>query len=122
MYSDTALKLDLEAMLHRRFNSPAEYKATPEHWARIAGALGLFCCCFAGYVHGEISATLLLPFAQWLVFSPTVHEASHSTLSTDPRVNHAAAFCGLPFIYNPYIWCELTWHACRQAGRQAGVT
>ena len=26
------------------------------------------------------------------------------TLSTKPAVNHAAAFCGLPFIYNPYIW------------------
>ena len=33
-----------------------------------------------------------------------VHESSHSTLSTTPWVNKAAAFCGQPFIYNPYIW------------------
>ena len=53
---------------------------------------------------GSLPATLALPFAQWLLFSPTVHESSHSTLSTVPWVNKAAAFCGLPFIYNPYLW------------------
>ena len=101
---ESALKTDLEAMLQRHFRSPDEYKATPEHWARIAGALALWAICFAGWVQGETAATLALPFAQWLVFSPTVHESSHSTLSTKPWVNKAAAFCGLPFIYNPYIW------------------
>lgn len=101
---DSALKRDLEEMLRRHFRRPADYKATPEHWLRIAGALALWALCFAGWVHGEMGATLLLPYAQWLVFSPTVHEASHSTLSTVPMVNKAAAFAGLPFIYNPYIW------------------
>jgi len=101
---DSALKRDLEAMLRRRFSSPAEYKATPEHWARVVGALALFLVCFSGWTQANIPATLVLPFAQWLLFSPTVHEASHSTLSTRPEVNKAAALCGLPFIYNPYIW------------------
>ena len=101
---DSDLRRDLEAMLHRHFDSPAQYKATPEHWLRILGALGLFGWCYVGWVQGETAPTLALPFAQWLLFSPTVHEASHSTLSTRPWVNHAAAFCGLPFIYNPYIW------------------
>ena len=33
-----------------------------------------------------------------------MHESSHSTLSTAPWVNKAAAFCGQPFVYNPYLW------------------
>ena len=101
---ESALKRDLEELLHRHFASPAEYKATPEHWARIGGAFALWACCLAGWTAGSLPATLALPFAQWLLFSPTVHESSHSTLSTTPWVNKAAAFCGLPFIYNPYIW------------------
>lgn len=101
---ESALKLDLQAMLNRNFDSPAEYKATPEHWLRILGALAVWAVCLKGWVVGSLPETLLLPFAQWLLFSPTVHEASHSTLSTVPWVNKAAAFCGLPFIYNPYIW------------------
>ena len=101
---DSALKRDLEDLLRRHFRSLAEYKATPEHWARILGALALWAACLAGWVAGSLPATLVLPFAQWLLFSPTVHEASHSTLSTTPWVNKAAAFAGLPFIYNPYIW------------------
>merc|ERR1719261_1084945 len=104
LVGDTALKRDLEALLRRHFASPADYKATPEHWARVVGALVLFGACFYGWTQASLPATLLLPFAQWLLFSPTVHEASHSTLSTTPWVNKAAAFCGLPFIYNPYIW------------------
>ena len=102
---ESPLKQDLEAMLKRHFASAAEYKATPEHWARIAAALVLWAGCMAGWAAGSLPATLLLPFAQWLLFSPTVHESSHSTLSTVPWVNKAMAFCGLPFIYNPYIWC-----------------
>ena len=101
---ESALKRDLEEMLRRNFNSPAEYKATPEHWARIGGALALWAVCFAGWVQGDTLATLFLPYAQWLVFSPTVHEASHSTLSTRPWVNNALAYCGMPFIYHPQIW------------------
>ena len=98
---ESALKRDLEELLRRHFRRPADYKATPEHWARIGGAFALWACCLAGWTAGELPATLALPFAQWLVFSPTVHESSHSTLSTTPWVNKAAAFCGLPFIYNP---------------------
>ena len=101
---DSLLKRDLEKMLRRRFKSPEDYKATPEHWARIGGALALWAVCLGGWVQGHTGEALLLPFAQWLLFSPTVHEASHSTLSTSPIVNKAMAFCGLPFIYNPYIW------------------
>mmetsp|Transcript_33597 Transcript_33597/g.111125 ORF Transcript_33597/g.111125 Transcript_33597/m.111125 type:complete len:419 (-) Transcript_33597:912-2168(-) len=101
---ETPLKADLEALLRRHFRSSAEYKATPEHWARIAAAFAVWAGCLAGWVAGSLPATLALPFAQWLLFSPTVHEASHSTLSTAPWVNKAAAFCGLPFVYNPYIW------------------
>ena len=82
----SALKADLEAMLKRHFNSPEEYKATPEHWLRIAGALALVVYCLVGWAHGSLPETLVLPFAQWLLFSPTVHEASHSTLSTRPMV------------------------------------
>ena len=102
MVGESAFKAELEALLHRRFAKPAEYKATAEHWARIAAAAALVLYCLAGWVRGSLPETLLLPFAQWLLFSPTVHEASHSTLSTAPWVNKAAAFCGLPFIYNPY--------------------
>ena len=112
---ESPLKQDLEAMLKRRFASAAEYKATPEHWARIAGALMLWAGCMAGWAAGSLPATLLLPFAQWLLFSPTVHESSHSTLSTTPWVNKAMAFCGLPFIYNPYIWCAAVCPACSPA-------
>ena len=101
---ESALKRELEDLLHRHFASPAEYKATTEHWLRIGAALMLWATCLAGWVAGSLPATLALPFAQWLLFSPTVHESSHSTLSTTPWVNKAAAFCGLPFIYNPYIW------------------
>jgi len=101
---ESALKRDLEAMLRRRFKSRADYKATPEHWARILGALALWAVSLAGWVRGSTPETLMLPFAQWLLFSPTVHEASHSTLSTIPWMNKAASFCGLPFVYNPYIW------------------
>ena len=101
---ESALKDDLEAMLRNNFNSPEEYKATPEHWARIAGALAVWTVCFAGWVQGDTLATLVLPYAQWLVFSPTVHEASHSTLSTRPWVNQAMAYCGMPFIYHPQVW------------------
>ena len=100
----SALKRDLEELLHSHFDSPADYKATPEHWLRIAGAFALLIYCLAGWSHGSLPETLLLPFAQWLLFSPTVHESSHSTLSTKPEVNYAAAFCGLPYIYNPFIW------------------
>ena len=102
--AESGLKHDLEALLHRHFASPADYKATPEHWARIGGTFILWLVCLVGWVQASIPATLVLPFAQWLLFSPTVHEASHSTLSTNPAVNKAAALCGLPFIYNPYIW------------------
>ena len=91
---ETPLKRDLEALLRRHFRSSAEYKATPEHWARIAAAFAVWAGCLAGWVAGSLPATLALPFAQWLLFSPTVHEASHSTLSTAPWVNKAAAFCG----------------------------
>mmetsp|Transcript_15408 Transcript_15408/g.27556 ORF Transcript_15408/g.27556 Transcript_15408/m.27556 type:complete len:668 (+) Transcript_15408:46-2049(+) len=101
---ESALKQDLQELLNRHFASPAEYKATPEHWLRILGALAVWAVCLKGWVVGSLPETLLLPFAQWLLFSPTVHEASHSTLSTIPWVNKAAAFCGLPFIYNPYVW------------------
>ena len=101
---DSAIKRELEELLHRHFDSPAAYKATPEHWLRIAGAFALFAVCFAGWARGSLPETLLLPFAQWLLFSPTVHESSHSTLSTNPWVNYAASFCGLPYIYNPFIW------------------
>lgn len=101
---DSALKQDLEDLLQKHFASPAEYKATPEHWVRIVGAFLLWATCLVGWIEGSLPASLVLPFAQWLLFSPTVHEASHSTLSTIPWVNKAAAFCGLPFIYNPYIW------------------
>ena len=102
--AESDFKHDLKALLHRHFASPADYKATPEHWARIGGAFVLWLVCLVGWVQASIPATLVLPFAQWLLFSPTVHEASHSTLSTNPAVNKAAALCGLPFIYNPYIW------------------
>lgn len=61
---ESALKRDLEAMLHRNFQSPDEYKATPEHWARIGGALALWAVCFAGWVQGDTAATLALPFAR----------------------------------------------------------
>jgi len=101
---DSPLKRDLADLLHRHFDSPGAYKATPEHWLRVGGALALLVFCLAGWARGSLPETLVLPFAQWLLFSPTVHEASHSTLSTRPWVNHAAAFCGLPYVYNPYIW------------------
>ena len=100
----SSLKDDLEKLLHKHFDSPADYKATPEHWLRIASAICVWVACFAGWLQCDTASTLLLPFAQWLVFSPTVHEASHSTLSTKPWVNKAMAFCGLPFIYHPYVW------------------
>lgn len=74
---ESALKRDLEALLRRRFASPAEYKATPEHWARIVGALAVWAVCFGGWLHGSTAASLLLPFAQWLVFSPTVSPPGH---------------------------------------------
>ena len=70
----SALKRELEELLHRHFASPAEYKATPEHWVRIGGAFALWALCLAGWVAGSLPATLALPFAQWLLFSPTVHE------------------------------------------------
>lgn len=102
--ADTALKRDLEELLHSRFGSPAEYKATPEHWARIVGALALTLSCMAGWLDGSVGATLLLPWSQWLLFSPTCHESSHSTLSTRPWVNQAAMFAAMPFIFNPFVW------------------
>ena len=71
---ESALKRELEELLHRHFASPAEYKATPEHWVRIGGAFALWAFCLAGWVAGSLPATLALPFAQWLLFSPTVHE------------------------------------------------
>ena len=71
---ESALKRELEELLHRHFASPAEYKATPEHWVRIGGAFALWALCLAGWVAGSLPATLALPFAQWLLFSPTVHE------------------------------------------------
>jgi len=101
---DTPFKLELEALLHRHFDSPAQYKATAEHWLRLVGALALTASCVGGWAHGDVLATLALPWAQWLLFSPAVHEASHHTLSTDPRVNRAAMYLGTPFIFNPLIW------------------
>lgn len=101
---DTLFKLELEALLHRHFKSPAGYKASAEHWVRIGLGLFLTCSCLAGWAQFDVPATLLLPWAQWLLFSPAVHEASHHTLSTNPRVNLAAMFLGMPFIFNPLIW------------------
>jgi hypothetical protein len=98
---DTPFKLELEALLHRHFESPAQYKASAEHWVRIGLGLGLTCSYLAGWAHGDVPATLLLPWAQWMLFSPAVHEASHHTLSTRPRVNLAAMYLGMPFIFEP---------------------
>ena len=61
---ESALKRDLEALLRKHFRSPAEYKATPEHWARIIGAIALWGVCFAGWLQCSTAATLLMPFAQ----------------------------------------------------------
>lgn len=106
---DTPFKLELEALLHRHFDSPAQYKASTEHWVRIGLALGLTCSCLAGWAHGDVPATLVLPWAQWMLFSPAAHEASHHTLSTRPRVNLAAMYLGMPFIFNPLIWYPQVW-------------
>ena len=66
--AESGLKHDLEALLHRHFASPADYKATPEHWARIGGTFILWLVCLVGWVQASIPATLVLPFAQWLLF------------------------------------------------------
>ena len=120
---DTPFKLELEAMLHRNFKSPAHYKATPEHWARIALAFGLTASCLARWAQGDVFATLALPWAQWMLFSSAVHESSHHTLSTNPKLNLAAMFLGMPFIYNPVIWYHQASTMplrCSQAGRLLG--
>ena len=82
-------------MLHRHFRTPAEYKADAEHWARICVGVACVLWCLVGWARAEVVPTLLLPWAQWLLFSPAVHESSHHTLSTDPRVNHAAMWLGM---------------------------
>ena len=93
--ADSRLKAELEAMLHRHFRTPAEYKADAEHWARICVGVACVLWCLVGWARAEVVPTLLLPWAQWLLFSPAVHESSHHTLSTDPRVNHAAMWLGM---------------------------
>ena len=79
-------------------------KATPAHWARTAAALGATLACWAGWLHGGVLATLLLPACQWVLAAHTVHEATHGALSTDSRINYVAQFTAHPILFNVFVW------------------
>ena len=101
---DTALRRDLQAMLRRRFPTRASSKATPGHWARTYVAAVLCASCWVGWLRFDPVAVWLLPFAQWLLAAHTVHEATHGSLSTSPRINFWAQFTSHPILFNVYVW------------------
>ena len=101
---DSALRDELQAFLRRRFPTRASMKATPAHWARTAAALGATLACWAGWLHGGVLATLLLPACQWVLAAHTVHEATHGALSTDARINYVAQFTAHPILFNVFVW------------------
>ena len=101
---DTPLRRDLQSMLRRRFPSRAAAKATPAHWTRVV-CFGVLCAsCWVGWLRFDPLAVALLPFAQWLLASHTVHEATHGALSTDPRVNFWLQFTSHPILFNVFVW------------------
>jgi hypothetical protein len=89
----SALKSDLEALLRRRFASPADYKATAEHWVRIGGALALLGWCLLGWSHGALPETLLLPFAQWYALGDATAERATTAVprASAPQPRDAAS-------------------------------
>ena len=103
-HPESALRRDLEALLRSKFANRADYKASGAHWAGAAGALAATALCFRGYAAASPAHVLALPWCCWLLFSYTVHEGTHSTLSTVPWVNRWAMFCGHPYVLNAYTW------------------
>ena len=101
---DSALRRDLQLMIRRRFPTIGSMKATPKHWFRTAVA-GMFCAtCWMGWLRGKFLAILVLPLAHWLLAAPTVHEATHGALSSNPSVNFLAQFTAHPILFNVYVW------------------
>lgn len=102
---DAPLRRDFRELLHRHFPGGArETKANARQWARIALFFAGTVWGWTGWFKGEIVPTLLLPWVQWLLFSQTVHEATHGALSNRPWVNKVGMFAAHPTILNAYCW------------------
>ena len=104
-HEESALRRDLDALLLSTFATRDDYKADAGHWAGAAISLALTLECFRGFfVLGSLGHVLALPWCCWVLFSYTVHEGTHSTLSTNPAINRAAQFCAHPYVLNVYTW------------------
>jgi len=45
-----------------------------------------------------------LPFAHWLLAAHTCHDATHGSLSSDPKINYWAQFTAHPIFFNVFVW------------------
>jgi len=103
--ADAPFRQEIQALLHKHFpGGPKETKADMWQWARIVLFLAGTVWGWAGWIQCQVLPTLILPWVQWLLFSQTVHEGTHSALSSNPLVNKIAIFAAHPIILNAYCW------------------
>ena len=82
---DSPLRKELRALVRRRFGTdPDAAKATPGQWLRIGLFGALTASAWLRWLQGSVLATLVLPFAAWLLVAHTAHDATHGSLSSGP--------------------------------------
>lgn len=100
---DTAFRDELHEMVRRKLGERGN-KATAAHWARTVLFAAVTVSAWAGWVRGDATAALVLPFAHWLLAAHTCHDATHGSLSTNPAVNYALQFTAHPIFFNVFVW------------------
>ena len=69
---DSPLRKELRALVRRRFGTdPDAAKATPGQWFRIGLFGALTASAWLRWLQGSVLATLILPFAAWLLVAHT---------------------------------------------------
>ena len=107
--------LELRALVRRRFGTdPDAAKATPGQWLRIGLFGALTASAWLRWLQGSVLATLILPFAAWLLVAHTAHDATHGSLSKRPWVNYWLQFTAHPLFFNVFVWIPQHLHSHHQ--------
>ena len=112
---DSPLRKELRALVRRRFGTdPDAAKATPGQWFRIGLFGALTASAWLHWFKGSVVATLVLPFAAWLLVAHTAHDATHGSLSKRPWVNYWLQFTAHPLFFNVFVWIPQHLHSHHQ--------
>jgi len=82
------------------------HKASTSHMLLCMSFLIAQLCCWVGWAHGSLLATVLLPLTFWLLAVNVSHDASHFAFSSIPWVNELCCLSSVPLLYEPITWYQ----------------